>query len=126
MTKPETIDAYLALQPVAMRAALVGVRVIVNDILPDAEEVISYAMPGHRIGKKVIAGYAGFTHHCGFYPHSGGIIPAFAEELDERGFRHSKSGVLFTPTHPLPRDLIERIVAARLIEVGESRSLPSS
>lgn len=75
-------------------------------------------MPGHRFGKKMIAGYAGFTKHCGFYPHSGGIVPGFGDELEERGFKYSKSGVLFTPAKPLPDDLLERIVAARLKEAG--------
>jgi uncharacterized protein YdhG (YjbR/CyaY superfamily) len=114
----KTHDAYLAALPPDQQALLGHLRHQLGQHLPQATEVISYAMPGYRIGKKVIAGYAGFAKHCGFYPHSGGIIPGFAAELDRLGFKHSKSGVLFTPTNPLPADLLERIVAARLVEAG--------
>lgn len=112
------IDGYLATLPPDQRACLSDVRAQIRTLLPDAQECISYAMPGHRVGTKVIAGYAGFARHCGLYPHSGGIIPAFGAELDQLGFKHSKSGVLFTPAKPLPADLIARIVAARLAELG--------
>lgn len=116
--KPLTIDEYLKGLPDDQAACLGALRARVRVLLPAAEEVISYAMPGHRIGKKVIAGYAGFAKHCGFYPHSGSVVPAFYEELDQRGFKYSKSGVLFTPLKPLPDDLVDRIVAARLKEAG--------
>ena len=113
-----THDAYLATLPADQRALLGQVRAQLGALLPQATEVISYAMPGYRIGEKMVAGYAGFAKHCGFYPHSGGIIPGFAAELDAAGFKHSKSGVIFTPAHPLPADLLARIVAMRLVEAG--------
>ncbi len=118
MTADTSHDAYLSALPTDQRALLQDLRKQLTALLPQATEVISYAMPGFRIGKKVIAGYAGFAKHCGFYPHSGGIIPGFAAELDALGFKHSKSGVLFTPTHPLPPGLLARIVAGRLVEAG--------
>lgn len=118
MTKPGGIDDYLATLPDDQARCLQELRLAVRRLIPQAEEVISYAMPGHRIGKAMIAGYAGFAKHCGFYPHSGSIIPAFNSELEERGFKYSKSGVTFTPTRPLPADLLERIIAARLKEAG--------
>ena len=118
MTTDTSLAAYLSVLPADQKALLADLRRQLGAFLPDATEVISYAMPGYRIGKKVVAGYAGFARHCGFYPHSGTIIPGFAAELDALGFRHSKSGVLFTPTHPLRPDLLARIVAARLAEAG--------
>jgi uncharacterized protein YdhG (YjbR/CyaY superfamily) len=75
-------------------------------------------MPGFRIGKTVIAGYAGFARNCGYYPHSGNIIPAFDAELTALGFRHTPGAISFTPAHPLPPDLVARLVAARLAEAG--------
>ena len=120
MTTAATHDAYLSALPPDQQALLTDLRRSLGQLLPQATEVTSYAMPGFRIGKKVVAGYAGFARHCGFYPHSGGIIPLFAAELDALGYKHSKSGVLFTPAHPLPQDLLARIVAARLTEVGLS------
>lgn len=118
MTHPASHDAYLATRPPDQQAVLADLRATLTALLPDAEEVMSYAMPGFRIGKKVIAGYAGFARNCGYYPHSGSIIPQFAEELDRLGFTHSGGGVSFTPAHPLPDDLVARLVAARKAELG--------
>jgi uncharacterized protein YdhG (YjbR/CyaY superfamily) len=118
MTAPQSHDAYLAARPADQRACLQALRVQLAGLLPDAHEVISYAMPGFRIGMKVIAGYAGYARNCGYYPHSGNIIPAFDAELTALGFRHTAGAISFTPAHPLPADLVARLVAARLAEAG--------
>jgi uncharacterized protein YdhG (YjbR/CyaY superfamily) len=120
---PETgaaeVEAYLAALPADQRTALAQVRAVLRAALPGARECISYAMPGFRLpGGKMAAGYAAFTRHLGLYPHSGGVIPAFAAECAALGLKTSKSGVLFTPARPLPADLVQRIVAARLAEIG--------
>jgi uncharacterized protein YdhG (YjbR/CyaY superfamily) len=118
MTHPAAHDAYLATRPDDQRAALQALRETLAALLPEAHEVISYAMPGFRIGTKVIAGYAGFARNCGYYPHSGNIIPQFADELDRLGFTHSGGALSFTPAKPLPDDLVARLVAARKAELG--------
>jgi uncharacterized protein YdhG (YjbR/CyaY superfamily) len=64
----------------------------------------------------MVAGYAGFRQHCGYYPHSGGIIPKLSQET--AGFKTSKSGILFTPDHPLPDALVMLLVEARENEIA--------
>ena len=61
---------------------------------------------------------AGFARNCGFYPHSGNIIPQFADEIAALRFRHRPGAISFTPARPLPEDLVRRLVAARLAELG--------
>ena len=111
------VDAYIAALPPAFAAALTQLRAQLRALLPDHIECMSYAMPGFRApGKngKMVAGYAAFKHHCGLYPHSGNVIML----IDCAPFKTSKSGVLFTPDHPLPPALIERIVRVRQAELG--------
>ena len=113
------VDAYLDRLPADQRAALTDLRQTLSALLPDCVECISYAMPGFRQpGPKgrMVAGYAGFARHLGLYPHSGQIIPALAAACAD--FRTSKSGILFTPGHPLPQALVARIVAARRAEIA--------
>lgn len=117
MTVPTRHDDYLAARPLEQRAALQALRQVIAGLLPGAEEVISYAMPGFRQHGRVIAGYAGFARNCGYYPHSGNVIPRFAAELGALGFRHTDGAIRFTPDHPLPGDLVARLVRARLDEV---------
>lgn len=118
MEKYETIAAYLAAVAPDQRAALESLHTRLQTLLPGAEEVISYAMPGFKLRGKTVAGYAAFKAHCSFFPHSGGIVPQFETELRELGFSFTKSGVHFTPDKPLPDDLLTRMVTARLQEAG--------
>ena len=115
MTEPASHDAYLATLTGAQRACLQHLREIIQAEVPDAEEVISYAMPGFRKpGGKVFAGYAA-RKNCGYYPHSGNILKQFAGELT--GWKWTEGAVQFTPANPLPDDLIRRLVRARLAEI---------
>ncbi len=54
MSAPDTHDAYLAPLPADQRQALQALRAYLAP-LPDATEVISYAMPGYRLGKRIVA-----------------------------------------------------------------------
>ena len=113
------VDSYLAKLPADQASALQQLRREISAYLPNHIECISYAMPGFRQpgpkGKMVI-GYAAFAHHLGLYPHSGNIIPTLA--ADCAGFKTSKSGVLFTPTHPIPTSLLHKIIDARGAELA--------
>lgn len=113
------VQAYLAALPADQRTALMDLRALLARLLPDHVECLSYAMPGFRqpgAKGKMVAGYAAFARHLGLYPHSGGIIPHLS--ADCAGFKTSKSGVLFTPDHPLPPALVARIVALRQAEIA--------
>jgi uncharacterized protein YdhG (YjbR/CyaY superfamily) len=113
------VEAYLAALPADQRTALSHLRMVLADLLPGHLEVMSYAMPGFRQPGpkgKMVAGYAAFARHLGLYPHSGGIIPQLL--ADCAGFKTSKSGVLFTPEHPLPVALVAQIVALRQAEIA--------
>jgi len=111
------VDTYLAALPADQRQALGDLRALLRSLLPDHAEVISYAMPGFRQpGPKgrMVAGYAAFARNLGLYPHSGSIIG----QIDGAGFKTSKSGILFTPAHPIPAPLVERIVRLRQAEIA--------
>lgn len=113
---PDLVDAYIAALPPDQRDALTTLRARLKTLLPDHLEVMSYAMPGFRQpGQKgkMVVGYAAFTKHLGLYPHSGSVIP----RIDCTPFKTSKSGVLFTPGHPLPDALLRQIIETRQAEI---------
>lgn len=114
---PAAVEAYLAVLPPDQQAALRALRATLARLLPDHIECMSYAMPGFRQpGPKgrMVAGYAAFAKHLGLYPHSGSVVPS----IDCAPFKTSKSGVLFTPGHPLPDSLVETIIRARQAEIA--------
>lgn len=118
------VDAYLAVLPDEQRACLGTLRTLITRHLPDATECLSYAMPGfrHPLGR-MIAGYAAFSRHLGLYPHSGTVLPRLTEEC--AGFRTTKSGILFTPSRPLPEALVWRILDLRLAEIASLAKTPA-
>ena len=111
------VEAYLAALPPDQQSALRALRATLAHLLPDHAETMSYAMPGFRQPGpkgKMVAGYAAFARHLGLYPHSGNVIP----RIDCHPFRTSKSGILFTPSQPLPVALIAAIITARQSELA--------
>lgn len=115
------IDAYLAsLDDTEHVAALTDLRDLLRTLLPTATETMSYGMPCFKVatkkGAKAVVGFAAFSKHCSFFPHSGDLLDGFADRLTD--FGGTKSGVHFTRTHPLPPDLVADIVAAKLASLG--------
>lgn len=105
-----TVDEYIAAQSPAAQPRLRELRAIIRDALPAAAESISYGMPTYKSpGGSVYFGAA--KHHCALY---GSAMDAFPEEL--RGFDTSKGTVRFRLDQPIPRELVHKLVAAK---VGE-------
>ncbi|OJH33984.1 SRPBCC domain-containing protein [Cystobacter ferrugineus] len=121
----QPIDAYLAgLENPAAKKTLGALRMQLRKLLPGAVETISYQMPTFKVDGNAVAGFAFFKNHCGYYPFSGGVVPALKEQLD--GYTTSKSGVTFPPDKPLPAKLVKALVQARLAEIAARGKKPSS
>ncbi len=110
---PERVDAYLAVLPPDQRAALEALRAFLKRLVPDAAEVISYGIPTLR-HHGALVGFAAFKNHCSFFIMSTRVAEAFADDLKD--FSTAKATVHFTPTEPLPEDLVSNIVHARMAE----------
>ena len=110
------IDAYLADVEEPKRSTLQALRRTIHEILPDAEECISYQCPAFRVGGKVVAGFAAFKHHLSYLPHSGSVFPELADQLG--GYRYSSGALQFPIDQPLPRPLVEQLIAVRLRQLG--------
>lgn len=104
-------DAYIAAAPEALRPLLVPLRAQLADALPDAEEVIAYNMPGFRIGKAIVAGYAAFGQQCGLYLYPSAIA-SHADDIAAAGLKASKTGVTFSPKRPIPDELVRKLAIA--------------
>lgn len=123
--EPQPIDEYLASvkDPVA-RKTLSALRQQLRKLLPSATETISYRMPAFRVQGDVVAGFAFFKNHCGYYPFSGSVVPAMKAELE--GYTTSKSGVTFRPDEPLPAKLVKRLVEVRLEQLATGAKKPAA
>src|SRR5208283_6029456 len=75
------IDEYLADLEEPKRSTLQRLRQTIREVVPQAEEGISYRVPAFRLEGKVIAGFAAFKNHLSYLPHSGSVIPALQGEV---------------------------------------------
>ncbi len=109
------VDAYLAGVPEAQRAALTALRATLTHLIPDGEECMSYAMPCVKVRGKAIAGYAAFTRHNSYFPHSGRVLSELATTDPEAlaGYDWDTGTLRFGPTSVLPEPLIAELVAIR-------------
>ena len=108
----EEIDDYLQGVEEPKRGTLQALRRIILEIVPDAERVISYRVPAFRVGGKTIAGFAAFKDHLSYLPFSGSVLRALTEDL--QGYTMTKSALHFPVDHPLPKPLVEKLIAVRL------------
>lgn len=104
-------DAYIAAAPEDLRPLLVRLRDQLARALPDAEEVIAYKMPGFRIGKSIVAGYAAFSKQCGLYL-APAAIAELADDIVAAGLKSTKTGVTFSPSQPMPAGLVKKLALA--------------
>lgn len=111
MTQFADHDAYIAHAPEEMQPLLVKLRRQLAKTLPDADEIIAYNMPGFRIGKANVAGYAAFSKQCGLYV-APAAIKSLTKKLASAGLKPTKTGVTFSPARPIPDALVKQLALA--------------
>ena len=109
------IDAYLAQAAPASRELLRALRKTIHDVVPDAEECISYGLPAFRWRGRVVAGFSATTKGCSYYPFSGSTFLTLGDALAR--FDKTKSALHFSPEKPLPATLVRKLLRARLAEI---------
>lgn len=86
---------------------------LLKDLLPEAEERLTYGMPTFYLGENIVH-FAPMKQHLGFYPSPTPIV-VFKEQLKD--FKTSKGAIQFPYNQPLPKDLIQAIVHYRKEEI---------
>ena len=112
------IDEYLAALDEPKRSTLEELRRTILEIVPDAEQCISYGMPAFKVRGKAIAGFGAFKHHLSYFPHSGSVLPELPEDV--AGYAGSKGTLQFAVDTPLPKSLVEKLIAVRISQLPQS------
>ncbi len=108
-----TIDEYIAAFPEPVQEKLQELRATIKAAAPDATEKISYQMPTFALAGNVVY-FAAWKTHIGFYPATGEVRDAFADELAR--YDSSKGAIKFSLDEPLPLDLIRKMVEFRVAQ----------
>jgi uncharacterized protein YdhG (YjbR/CyaY superfamily) len=112
----DEVDEYLRGVEEPKRSTLQALRDAILEVVPDAEQVISYRVPAFRVRGKTVAGFAAFKDHLSYLPFSGSVLGKLGNEL--RGYTMTKSALHFPTDRPLPKTLVKRLIAVRLEETG--------
>src|SRR5438132_13562846 len=112
----QEVDEYLRAIEEPKRSTLETLRRTILEIVPEAEQVISYRVPAFRVRGQTVAGFAAFKNHLSYLPFSGSVLSQLADELD--GYAMTKSSLHFPVDRPLPKALVEKLVAVRLAQLG--------
>jgi uncharacterized protein YdhG (YjbR/CyaY superfamily) len=119
MEKPESVEAYFESLPQEQRGPLQKLRKTIATAAPEADEGITYSMPGFLLRGKGFVGYMAFKDHYSFFPMSPAAIDAHRTELGDHVT--GKGTISFAFGERLPVTLIKKIVKTRLAEVEGAR-----
>ena len=108
----DEVDRYLDALEEPKRATLTQLRQTILDLLPEADQGMSYGVPAFKVRGKTIAGFAAFTRHLSYLPHSGSVFPQLTDEL--KGYTCSTGALRFGIGEPLPVSLVEKLITVRL------------
>ena len=111
-SKIETVDQYMQTQPEPVRRKLEELRALIKVTAPEATEVISYGVPGFKLGAPLV-GYGAAKEHIGFYVMDPSVIETHADDL--KSYKTSKGSISLPIDKPIPTDLVTMIVKERVV-----------
>jgi len=87
----EEVDKYLRGVEEPKRSTLEALRSCILEVVPDAEQVISYRVFAFCIRGTTVAGFAAFKDHLSYLPFSGSVLAQLDDEL--KGYTRTKSAL---------------------------------
>jgi uncharacterized protein YdhG (YjbR/CyaY superfamily) len=112
----EDVDRYLAALGEPKRSTLEELRRSILEVVPDAEQCISYSHPAFKVQDKVVAGFAAFKDHLSYLPHSGSVLTTIHDQVAT--YEQTKGSLHFAVDQPLPRPLVRSLVMTKQAQLG--------
>jgi uncharacterized protein YdhG (YjbR/CyaY superfamily) len=108
----DEITAYLNTVEEPKRATLQILRETILEVLPDAEQGLSYQVPAFRLEGTVVAGFAAFKNHLSYLPHSGSVLKELKDEL--AAYSKTTGALHFAIDEPLPPGIVRKLIDVRI------------
>lgn len=116
MTRPTTVEEYLAGIPDDRRAVMEELRAVIKAAAPHATETIAYNMPAYRIDRRFLVSIEAYKSHYSLFPASEAVRKELGDQLGP--FFSGKGTIRFPAGQPIPTDLVRRVVELRVKEVA--------
>lgn len=111
---PAQVTIHYQSAPSPQRETMLEMRKRILEIVPQAEEIVSYGMAAFKVDGKIFAGLLANKKHVGYYPFSGSILHLFPDELAK--FGSTKSALHVPIDKPLTKTLLKKLIRARIRE----------
>jgi uncharacterized protein YdhG (YjbR/CyaY superfamily) len=119
MTNPSPeVDEFLANVPAPSRMVLEQLRQTIRALVPEATEKIGYGIPAFYYKGRPLVSYGAGKSHCSFYVQSPAVMEAHRDDLE--GYDTAKGTIRFQSDRPLPAELVEKLVQARMAETDDA------
>jgi len=108
------IDEYFEKIGNGERIELQRIRNIVKETVKEAEEVVSYGMPGFNYNGKYLIGFYVFRNHMSLFP-TAKPINAMKSRLGD--FKLSKGTIQFSLNNTIPESIIRKLILYRIDDI---------
>lgn len=119
MSKPETVDAYIANSNPEARPIMEELREIITSTIPEAEEGISWNVPIYKY-HGILAGFDAAKHHVSFGADA--LQSEDREILKEKGYKTGKKTIQIRFDQNVPAPVIKKILKAQA-EINDIKKL---
>jgi uncharacterized protein YdhG (YjbR/CyaY superfamily) len=111
--KLAAVDRFIAsVKDDKARATLEHLRRSIPELVPQAEEVFSYGLPGFRYRDRPLVYYGAARHHCALY----GLMTEEHRDL-LANYDTSKGTIRFPSGKPPAKTLLKKLLTARVREI---------
>lgn len=109
------VNAYLEALPEPKKSTMLEVRKLIMEIEPRFEQVFAWRSPQFKLKGKYVVGICAHKNHLTFSPQSKEVMLQHAKELED--YVTSGSSFQFAVDEPLKKELLSKLIAARLAEI---------
>jgi len=109
---PASVKSKYASAPTEHRKMMLAIRKSILEIVPDAQEVVSYGMPAFKYQGNIVAGILNNRNYVGYYPFSGSVLSTLENEL--RNYTQTKSALHVPLDKGISKSLIKKLIQVRI------------
>lgn len=110
-----TVSEYNARQEPVARRRLEGIAARVRELVPGVEEGTGYGMAAFRYRERPLLAAVATKAGYSVFPFSADVVSAAVAERP--ALDATKGGIRFTEPHPLPGDVLDRLLLLRRDEI---------
>jgi uncharacterized protein YdhG (YjbR/CyaY superfamily) len=112
------VEDYVANLAEPERSRIAEIYAHARDVVPDAVEGVSYAMPALLYKSKGLIAVISTKHHIGIYPF--GNLAELADAVANAGLETTKGSIHLRDGQRLPTDLLEQLLLRRVARIDQT------